>query len=106
MTTPRIDKPHLFPAFLHPGLWACINVDHLEPGTQLDNMRDCLERGRFAQGTTKINSALDADQIKHIRAVYIPRHREYGTRALARKLCVAQDTISRIVRGDSYKDVT
>lgn len=82
----------------------CINPDHLEPGTQLDNMRDCVERGRHAQGLDKINAKLTAEQVEYIRKVYVPRSRQHGTRALARLLGVAQDCVSRVVRGISYKE--
>jgi len=82
---------------------ACVNVQHLEPGTQVDNMQDCLQRGRFCSGQDKANASLTQQQADHIRSVYIPRHPEYGTRALSRSLGIGQGVISRVVRGASYK---
>lgn len=45
----------------------CINLDHLELGTQGDNVRDMVERNRQAKGSKKSNSKLTEDAVREIR---------------------------------------
>ena len=46
----------------------CINPEHLEIGTQADNIRDMNERGRQvnAHGVDSPHSVLNEDQVKYI----------------------------------------
>jgi hypothetical protein len=47
---------------------ACINPDHLEVGTQADNIRDKIERGRQPVGSAHHNAILsDSDRVVAIR---------------------------------------
>lgn len=70
----------------------CINAKHLELGAQVDNVRDCVERGRrrYAVRFTQ-------EQRAEIRKLYVPHSRQYGVPALARQYQCAQDTIARIL---------
>ena len=43
------------------------------------------------------------DEVKHIRQVYVPHSRQYGTRALARIYGVTPGLISRIVNNKIWK---
>lgn len=45
----------------------CINPDHLEVGTQADNVRDKVERGRAQRGTAVKTSKLTEDDVRAIR---------------------------------------
>ncbi|MCD9228614.1 HNH endonuclease signature motif containing protein [Ralstonia pseudosolanacearum] len=65
----------------------CVNPEHLELGTQADNMADCAKRSRLC-------SVLTAEQVAFIRNHYKPRCPEYGGKALARRFGVSQTTIS------------
>lgn len=77
----------------------CINIDHLEPGTHVDNMRDCRERGRqgdcrnFGPGNGR--TVLTFEQVQEIRARY---ERGNGMQ-LAREYGVGRSQIGRIVHG-------
>ena len=41
----------------------CVRVDHLEPGSQADNVHDAMDRGRREQSLTP-------DLVRRVRAVY------------------------------------
>jgi len=73
----------------------CFRPDHLFPGDQGDNMRDCAAKGR-----TKRTLTLDADRVSLIRELH-------GLGALQRDLAkaftVSHVTISLIVRRKTWK---
>lgn len=81
---------------------ACVNPSHLELGTQADNVRDMIERGRSryappkgeAHGCAKLTNA----EVREIRGVYVPGDPVLGARGLARKYGVHNSLISLIVR--------
>ena len=62
----------------------CCRPGHLTIGTQLQNMRDCVERGRQAQGEAAGNAKLTVDIVNDMRrrarrgASYADLAREYG----------------------------
>lgn len=83
----------------------CVNPHHLFLGTDLDNSRDRDEKGRtkstFPGGTMHPGAKLTEDDINTIRSL--------GANGLSRVEIAAQfgvssTTISRILRGESYKD--
>lgn len=45
----------------------CVNPEHLELGTQADNMRDMVERGRSTRGSKKWSAKLTEDDVREIR---------------------------------------
>jgi hypothetical protein len=78
---------------------SCCNPKHLLTGSNADNMRDMVVRGRSASGTknaqTKINEA---------DALYIKTNPEnLSGKALAEKFGLASSTISYIRNGRSWK---
>lgn len=76
---------------------ACVRPDHLLPGTNTDNMRDMVERGRSLQGERHPRVKLADDQVAEIRARYIPGVVRQAD--LAKEYGVRQCHISRLVRG-------
>lgn len=68
---------------------ACVNPEHLVPGTQADNMRDAIKRGRRADKPRKLTE----EQVQEIR------NSPLGTRELARQLNVSPALISGIRTG-------
>jgi len=76
---------------------SCINVEHLEPGTQQDNMDDMTLRGRRVRGELVGNSKLTAQQVCEIKASYIPRSKHANQYELAKKYSVSQSEISQII---------
>lgn len=67
---------------------ACVNPDHLEPGTQADNLQDMADRGRGRKTHLPLNV------VESVRAAT-------GTqRQVAEQFGVSQSTVGRIRRGE------
>ena len=69
---------------------ACVNIDHLELGTQAENMMDCSVRRTF-------NSKLTEDDVKDIRTS------SETLKFMAEKYSVSETTISRIRNHKRWK---
>lgn len=81
----------------------CVRGDHLLLGTAKDNSGDMVRRKRSCARTRNPSAVLTEDQVAYIREVYIPRHREYGQTALAKRFGVSQPAVGYIVRGEHWK---
>lgn len=75
----------------------CINVEHLEPGTQRQNMDDMTARGRRVRGEKVGNSKLSEAQILEIKSLYVPRSKDANQYQLAQRFGVSQSEISQIL---------
>ena len=75
----------------------CVNPAHLFLGTQADNMADRNAKGRTSRGEAHGEAKLTEAQVREIRA-----SRE-SQRAIAKRLGVAQTTISDIRKGKTWK---
>ncbi len=82
---------------------SCVNPEHLCIGTQKDNMADMVSRGRSLKGAGHSQAKLTAEQVNYIKANYVGWSREYGAIPLAKKFKVSKSTISRIIKGESWK---
>lgn len=84
----------------------CINPEHLLIGTLQDNIDDRTKRGRHRNGLRNNGQTkLTEEQVLWIRTVYIPRHKEFGCRALAQKFAISPATISLLMSDKTWKDV-
>lgn len=79
-------------------------VENLEWCTHADNVRHGFATGLSPQGADKPQSKLSAEQAEWCRSVYVPDDPIFGGCALARRFGVAQSTIARIVKGETYKN--
>ena len=81
----------------------CINPEHLEGGTQVDNMQDCVKRNRLGDsrnfGAANGRTILAPEDVLSIRATYVKNSKEYGSTALARKFGVGTTQIFRVLKG-------
>lgn len=77
------------------------NIENLEYATRSENMKHAYSMGL----KKRVMSAciLSDEQVKEIRSIYIPKHKEYGMGALAKKYNVSNSTIDKLVRGKTYK---
>lgn len=81
----------------------CCNPDHLEVGTNADNVRDREVRGRGAKGVNNGTSILTEEIIKQIRAEYIPQ--KVTQQYLADKYGVSRGLIGHIVNYRIWREV-
>jgi hypothetical protein len=88
----------------------CLNPDHLYAGTPKDNMQDAINRGRFPKGPNKFKghlgeinckAKLKIDQVKSIRAEYIPF--KITAISLSKKYGVSESSIKYILQKKSWK---
>ena len=79
----------------------CINPAHLWVGTDADNHRDRMLKGRNREqrGERNSNVKLTAEQVAEIRERYAAGERQT---VLAREFGVKQPQVSRIVRGVAW----
>lgn len=80
----------------------CINPEHLYEGTDADNVRDCMERGRHwvPVGEEAKKSILKEVQVKEIRILISQKIRHID---IAKWYGVSKSAIGHISAGDSWK---
>ncbi len=83
---------------------SCYNPDHLEPGTQADNVRDMMERDREVRGERARNSILTEAQVREILEAV--RAKSETQVSLARRFGVSKQAINHVVKGRSWKKTT
>jgi hypothetical protein len=83
----------------------CCRPDHLELGTNQDNVQDAVDRGRTARGLRLPHTRLTDDDVRAIRARYhkytIPGTRGYrtNTRELASEFGISRRHVLEVARG-------
>ena len=80
-------------------------VWNLEWATRKENMQHAAKMGLIRNGEDSGKAKITNEQVKFIRKVYIPRDKNFGLKALARKFGVGKDAMSDIVNGKSFKKV-
>jgi hypothetical protein len=83
----------------------CVNPDHLFLGTRKDNMQDACRKGRISRkpkavGSSNGNSKLKEDDVVRIRELAATGA---SNSQLAKTYNVSKETVSRIIRGLSWK---
>lgn len=80
------------------------SVDNLEWCDRGSNLQHAYRIGlRTAKGTRNSRCKLSEEDVKFIKANYIPRDKEYGAQALSKRFGVAHQTISAVVSGQNWK---
>ena len=79
----------------------CVNPDHLIPGTDADNARDMVERGRSARGTKHRAAKLTESQVMEMRRTYAAG--EASQADLARQYGLTPTPVSQLLRGITWK---
>jgi hypothetical protein len=78
---------------------ACINPDHIIPGTPMENKRGCIERGRHNFGARNGLAKLTDENIRAIRLD------NRAQRVIADDHGVTHGVIGKIKRGETWKHV-
>jgi hypothetical protein len=81
----------------------CCNLNHLFLGTQLDNVRNCIAKGRLPRGEQSATAKLAEWQVVDIKRRVADGGVTYE--ALAREYGVVRQTISNIVNGRRWKHI-
>lgn len=76
------------------------HVSNLEWVTKSQNIKHAFDVGlkENAKGFESHHSGLTEEQARYVESVYVPYHKEFGTRALGRKLGVAHSTIQTHIK--------
>lgn len=78
----------------------CCNPNHLIVGTNLDNVRDAVERGRTARGERNGRARLTSAAVEEIRRLYATG--EFRHVDLAEMFGVARSTIQTVTSGKRW----
>jgi hypothetical protein len=77
----------------------CVNPWHLRAGTQADNVKDMMDRGRNKcvplHGARNPQAKLSSEEVKQIREMYVPR--KTTLKMISNKFGVCEATISMII---------
>lgn len=84
----------------------CVNPHHLWLGSQSDNLKDAVAKGRMfrpnTNGERNGNRKLSADDVRTIRAMFSGGQRRYQ---IASIFGVSPSTVGEIISGKIWKDV-
>lgn len=81
---------------------SCVNPDHLFLGTQQDNMRDMVNKGKSRVGEKHELSKLVENEVKEIRQKFINGYRKID---LAKQYNVGWECIHKIVLRQRWKHI-
>lgn len=83
----------------------CVNPHHLWLGTQSDNLRDAVEKGRMVhpdtRGESNGNRKLSWDSVRDIRQMHQKGVKKY---LIAQSFQVSPSTIGGIINGKTWKE--
>lgn len=85
----------------------CVNPHHLFLGTQSDNIKDMVNKGRQVKtsrvGEINGNSKINEKTVKEIRRLY--RETDMGARLIGLKFGLSETQTFRVIKGESWKNI-
>ena len=101
-----IPNPDNLPEVNHnDGIKTNNHISNLYWCTSSQNKQHAYDTGLRKIGEEHHKSKLTEEQVKWIRQHYIPRHREFGTRALGRKFKVHPSLIGYVIKNKCWKHI-
>lgn len=82
---------------------SCVNPAHLETGTNADNSRDMVSRGRSAAGTKNAHAKVTEMDVSQMRIAYSKT--DVSQADLCRKYKLAAGTVHHILKGITWRHV-
>lgn len=84
----------------------CVNIEHLELGTHQDNSNDTIMRGRVRTGAGKGENA-GPSKLTRENVIFIRDNKDkYTQKELSEMFDITRNTISRILNGKRWSDVS
>ncbi len=80
----------------------CVNPEHLIIGTYKNNMEDCVERGRIANGEAQGLSVMTEEKVRELRVRVAAGEKQMY---LAPEYGICQATVSQIIRRVTWRHV-
>lgn len=80
----------------------CVNPLHLKLGTQDENLKDMVGKGRSSKGEAHYITKLTEEQIQYAKQNYKPRDKQYSCHALAARFGVAPSTMHNAITGKRW----
>jgi hypothetical protein len=80
----------------------CVRPEHLWLGTAKDNVRDCIEKGRWLNGEANPQAVMTEDNVREIRARMAGGQRLYE---IARGMGLRASSVRNVYYGRSWKHV-
>lgn len=89
---------------------SCVNPDHLFTGTRLDNMKDCVSKGRQAKGDALPDLRGENTHLSKLKEKAVLEIRRLGkaginTKELSAQFSVSVDNIRRILRRNTWRHI-
>ena len=83
----------------------CVRPGHLYPGTQADNIRDCIERGRFPYLAPRPGELHNQHKLTERDVIEAKRRRASGESfvSIAGSFGVCRTTIEKAVKGETWR---
>ena len=82
----------------------CVNPAHLFLGTQLENIKDMVSKGRSAKGKDHSHAKLNDEQVREMRRIFAETRITYN--ALGKRFSVNQSCAYKIVHRIHWKHLT
>lgn len=82
---------------------SCVNSEHLDSGTQRQNIEDRQRRDRQAEGSRNGRSKLDEEAVRSLRRRYADEDVTYRT--LADEYDMNHRSIAAAIKGDTWAHV-
>lgn len=81
----------------------CVNPEHLFLGTEKDNVRDCMEKGRrgATQGANNGRAVINAEMVRKIRFLAA----EYGSSQIAKEIGTTRNIVRGVLSGRTWRHV-